>query len=608
MANHGPPPALVLADSPLRERLGALRAEAESLRDAVGALDLEIETLRTTLAVFDARVHGELRDAHALLRRIAGVVRQMEAWAELLATAPRAEVARRARRIDRRRARQLHTDADGEAPEPVEALPAPDEAGELKSLYRRLARRHHPDLARTEEEQLRAASLMARINALYRAGDLAGLRALADQALGAELEEEAASLEREVELLAERCARFRAVLEGLEEELAELEDCPTARLWRKVKARESEGVDAFAELRRELGDRARRAYDDVRAAARALEEVVRRYNRSANELDAARGRAMGRSFDAHLRQPLVRLSLEALATLRASREVRARANRLVEEAGERPGVVRLVLFAYAAELLPHGLESVATLEGLRRRFQAHPRGAAGRLEELLVDAAELVELGVRRAGPRMVQTGLRFRDRTLAEAVPLALRSHALREEFRGVLASLGDELRCPECGVDVFAVPLYRLRGLDDLHASVCPRCGHLLKSYWMPRGKDVQAVLNDAFLDLELLTEWTFRLGRASVSMQLVPVQQESLSVAQLRRRFVDDVLLRHGVEVPERDVQLLQKRAPVPGRRSLADCDSRTFSVAFARGAPMSVAEALERVRYRIRTRFRPETAGS
>jgi len=604
MPRRPPPPALVLADSPLRRRLGELRAEAESLRDAVGALDLEIETLRTTLAVFDARVRGELREPHALLSRIEAVVRHLERWAELLVTAPRAEVARRGRRLDARRRRQLRIRSEDDAPEPAEALPASEEASELKSLYRRLARRHHPDLARDEEEQLRAAGLMSRINALYRAGDLAGLRALADQALGAEAEDEGLSLEREVELLAERCTRFRAVLEGLEEELASLEDCLTSRLWRAVQAREADGVDAFAELRAELADRASRSYDDVRAASRTLEEAVRRYNRNATELDAARARTMGRSFDAHLRQPLVRLSLESLATMRASREVRARADWLVEQSDARPGLVRLVLFTYASELVPHGLEGLATLEAVRERFVGHPREVSGRLEEILVDAADLVELGVKRAGPRTVQTGLMFRDRTLAEAVPLALRSHALREEFRGVLATLGDRVRCPECRKDVFALPLYRLRGLDDLHASACPGCGHVLKSYWMPRGKDVQAVLNDAFLDLELLTEWTFRLGRASVSTQLLPGQLDSLTVAGLRKRFVDDVLLRHGVEVPEREVRLLQGRAPAPGARVLADCEVRTFTVAFGPGAPMSVAEALERVRYRIRTRFRPE----
>jgi hypothetical protein len=118
---------------------------------------------------------------------------------------------------------------------------------------------------------------------------------------------------------------------------------------------------------------------------------------------------------------------------------------------------------------------------------------------------------------------------------------------------------------------------------------------------------VLNDAFLDLELLSEWTFRLGRGAVSTQLLPAQLESLTVGQLKRRFVEDVLTRHGIALGERQVKLVQGRAPVPERRPLADCTSRTFSVAFTEGAKMTVAEALERVRYRIRTRFRPEAPG-
>ncbi len=34
---------------------------------------------------------------------------------------------------------------------------------------------------------------------------------------------------------------------------------------------------------------------------------------------------------------------------------------------------------------------------------------------------------------------------------------------------------------------------------------------------------MLNTAFLDLELLTEWSFRMGAASVAVQLLPVQLE-------------------------------------------------------------------------------------
>jgi len=300
----------------------------------------------------------------------------------------------------------------------------------------------------------------------------------------------------------------------------------------------------------------------------------------------------------------MRWTLEGLGALRASAEARRRAEWLVAESETRPALVRLVLFAYAAELVPHGLESLASLEGLRARFVAASGGREGHLEETLVDAVELLEFGVRRAGATRVQTGLRFRDAALAEGVPLALQRHGLRAEFRRVLATLGESAHCPGCTRDVFSLPLYRLRGLDDLHALVCPACGHTLKSYWMPKGKDVQAVLNDAFLDLELLTEWTFRLGRASVSTQLVPAQLETTSVQELKRRFVADVLVRHGVDVREKQVRLLQARKPVLERRLLADLPSRTFSVAFAQGTKVSLADALEQVRFRIRTRFRPD----
>jgi hypothetical protein len=603
------PSSLVLADSPLRARLLFLQEAAESVRDAVAALDLEIETLRTTLSVFDARAQGALRDLHARHARVTSAVRHLERWVELLQSAPRKDVGTRGKRLEARRRRQLRSEAAQALAEAPEEARRPADAGaELKSLYRRLARRYHPDLARDEEAQCRAAGLMAQINALYRAGDLAGLKALLDQALGAEPSEEGLTLEREVALLEERCARFRQVLAGLEEELAALECCPTARLWREVCAREAAGLDAFAQLRLELGARTRQAYNDIPAVASALEEAVRRYNKSAQSLTSAPSRGMGPVFDAHTRQPLVRWTLEGLAALRASPEARRRSEWLLAEVKKRPAVVRLVLFAYAAELVPQGLETLASLEALRTRFRAASGEQAVHLEETLVDAAELLEFGVRRAGATRVQTGLRFRDAALAEGVPLTLQRHGVRAEFRRVLATLGEAASCPACAKDVFGVPLYRLRGLDDLHALVCPACGHTLKSYWMPRGKDVQAVLNDAFLDLELLAEWTFRLGRASVSTQVLPSQHETTSVLELKRRFVADVLVRHGVDVREKQVRLLQARKPVPERRLLADCPSRTFSVAFAPGTKVSLTDALEQVRFRIRTRFRPDGLGA
>jgi hypothetical protein len=123
------------------------------------------------------------------------------------------------------------------------------------------------------------------------------------------------------------------------------------------------------------------------------------------------------------------------------------------------------------------------------------------------------------------------------------------------------------------------------------------------------VQSVLNTAFLDLELLSEWTFRMGTASIAVQLLPVQVEKMTVAGLKRRFWEDVLARHGVKVPLSAVRLVQGKRAVLERRRLRDLDRREFRVAFTEKATISVAEALETLRHRIRTRWTvPPTQGA
>ena len=600
--------AIVLAASPLRERLQRLLAELDALRDEVAQLELECETLRGELAAFEARHRAALAGEQRRFHRIASVVRQLERWAEMLDEAEPRRRAARARGVERQRTRELHQESTEPEGADEEAGPEPSAAAELKSLYRRLARRFHPDLARTEEEQVRHAALMARINALYRAGDRAGLEALADQAFGSELPEPAVSLEEEVRLLEERRARFESARDGLVLDLASLRGCATAELLRQSRQAEEDGGDFFDALRAELASRCEVALGDVRDAAGALEDAVRRANR--RSLATAGRRSLDRAFDPLGRQRLVRLSLEALEAARATPGTRVEAERIAELARTSPPAGRLVLLAYASELVPHPLDGLRTYEDLAFRFEHLGRRdrEPGTLEHALVAAADLVEFGIRRAGERLVQSGLRFRSVLLRDAVPLALRKHALRVEFRRVLATLGERTGCPECQEEIFAVPLYRLRGLDDLHASACPRCGHLVRSYFLPRGKDVQSVLNTAFLDLELLSEWSFRMGSASVSVQLLPVQVERMTVGQLKRRFWSDVLERHGIPVRADTVRLLQASRPAQERRKLADLDRREFVVSFGEKSSLSVADALETVKHRIRTRFRPEAAAA
>ena len=66
------------------------------------------------------------------------------------------------------------------SPATSEAPPTPDDPqSELKSLYRKLARRYHPDLARSDTERILNTEQMTTINQAYTTGDLRTLRSLA---------------------------------------------------------------------------------------------------------------------------------------------------------------------------------------------------------------------------------------------------------------------------------------------------------------------------------------------------------------------------------------------------------------------------------------------
>jgi hypothetical protein len=597
------PAAIVLADSPLRERLQRLLAELDALRDEVAQLELECETLRGELAAFEVRHRAELADEQRLLHRIGSVVRQLERWAEMLEEAEPRQRAVRARRVERQRTRELHQESWESELAEEELAPEPSAAADLKSLYRRLARRFHPDLARTEEEQVRHAALMARINALYRAGDRAGLEALADQALGSELPEPAVSLEEEVRLLEERRAWFESARDGLRLDLQSLSGCATAELFRRWRQAGEDGRDFFDELRAELASRCEVALGDVRDAAGALEDAVRRANR--RSLATEGRRSLDRAFDPLGRQRLVRLSLEALEVARAAPEARAEAERIAELARTSPAAARLVLFAYASELVPHPWMGCGGTRTSRSGSSISARATRSRGRwSALVEARTWSSSGSVAPVSGWCRAGCgsgRAAARRGAARAPEA----CVRVEFRRVLATLGERTGCPECREEIRH-PLYRLRGLDDLHASACPRCA-TWSGYFLPRGKDVQSVLNTAFLDLELLSEWSFRMGAASVSVSCFGAGRAD-DGGQLKRRFWADVLERHGIPVPADAVRLQQGRRPVQERRKLADLERQEFVVAFGEKAGVSVADALETVKHRIRTRFRPDAAAA
>ena len=255
-------PQLIDAEAQLAERLAAisafefqLRARLESLSRRLDALQAEIDQLRRALR----RYRDSFLDwDDPQPRREAA-----ENW--------RFEETAGASGTFRYRARV-------ETPRPA---PEGQRLAALKQLYRRLARRFHPDLALDEVDRTYRTDLMMAINAAYAAGNLEELERLAEEPdsishAPQSLEELAADLQREVE----RCRRR---LVEIAAELATLEEHDSAKLLRRAERAAAEERDLLAELAADL----RRRITEKLAERDVLEAQLEEVEREGVEVSAA---------------------------------------------------------------------------------------------------------------------------------------------------------------------------------------------------------------------------------------------------------------------------------------------------------------------------------
>jgi multidrug resistance efflux pump len=136
---------------------------------------------------------------------------------------------------------------------PGESDPTPgDPQAELKALYRKLARRYHPDLARSDTERILNTEQMTVINQSYATGDLRTLRSLAGVFVQSSLPEtlRPALSQSELEQVQTRLRQVQA-------QIKHLETLPIIKLSLEAKLARRQGRSLLAEmiidLRRKLG-------------------------------------------------------------------------------------------------------------------------------------------------------------------------------------------------------------------------------------------------------------------------------------------------------------------------------------------------------------------
>jgi hypothetical protein len=164
------PAEIILQQTPDDAALLDKRERLAAVRTALAERESELAQLRAQLKSFEGRYLRQVGILYAELDDLEARIAEREV--DLYDS----DSARRRAEETRQRAQETHDAAFGDAHEAAEFDPPPS----LKTLFRDVAKRIHPDFARDEAEQKHFTLLMARANQAYSRGDAETLQRLLD--------------------------------------------------------------------------------------------------------------------------------------------------------------------------------------------------------------------------------------------------------------------------------------------------------------------------------------------------------------------------------------------------------------------------------------------
>ncbi len=132
---------------------------------------------------------------------------------------------------------------------------------QLKQLFRRLARRYHPDLATDQSERQYRTEKMAALNEAYASGSLVEMVALSEAGSEGEIlgDQSGHTDEEMVQVLEKELARIRRKSLLLQNEIETLHNSPVVQLSLDIKLARRKGRDLLGEMSDDLQRRIDRA-------------------------------------------------------------------------------------------------------------------------------------------------------------------------------------------------------------------------------------------------------------------------------------------------------------------------------------------------------------
>jgi hypothetical protein len=223
---------------PEEEEILRKREELAAIRAALADRELELVDVRSQLTAFEGRY----------LRQVGTLYAELDEWKarifELQARLDPSAAAKAEARQAREQARHTYEDAHGKASEASDCTPSPG----LRSLFREVAKRIHPDFCRDAADLERRTRFMAEANRAYEAGDAEALQRIlneyqdgADAVEGEGIGAELIRIIRQISL-----AKSRVL--AIEQELAALRQSEIALLKRQAEESERAGRDLLSDL------------------------------------------------------------------------------------------------------------------------------------------------------------------------------------------------------------------------------------------------------------------------------------------------------------------------------------------------------------------------
>ncbi len=602
-----PSGALVVRARGPEARATPAEARLETLLDRILGLESELRALSRSLHEFRrenaARLGptiDELSALRRLLTRLEGLDTELARWSsreresDENARSPRARASRRRGKKSPLAASRLLSNGDARGGDLEGARFVQGATGalsptpvSLKDLYRRLARRLHPDFARTDEERVVHGTLMSHVNLAYESDDRVRLELIAAE-LDAGLTPTEPTHEARSAHAEHRAASFEALVASFERERERLARTPDHRKWERATARARAGGDYFAETLYDLKAELARLGSEAWGRILRLDDAVRAFpRRSHSTTMLVESSPWGRP---------------AVLTVRRSRrhEGRALRDRLILAAKEAPWKVVLTLLAFFAELAgvpPAGLERASAFAdryaALTRALRGAPSfdAALGRMPDWLTWSF----LG----NERRVLFGLHLTSGELLTGVRAALEQDAVRALGRAVLELAGPEARCETCRRPVVLVHLFRTRGIEDVHGLVCGRCAAVQQTYrTVGRAEGLEA-LNPYLLETGALVEEKVRIANATLRFQFSATERHALSAGAVLGRFGE--LHLRGLELSgvEKGLYLVSDRVRLSPKNRVPDGTRLSFG--FDRTAGVTSAEVLGLLRASAGRRF-------